>query len=105
MDQTEAPAVRRKPPANGYSPPLPPPRHVSTLPFPPLSRMRRVSDSAGRMSRLALSPCILWPSLPPYEVPATLRGRRPEAGDYGAQWLACVFPCQPFRRAPAATPP
>jgi len=30
--------------------------------------MRRVWDSAGRMTRLALSPCILLPSLPPYEV-------------------------------------
>ena len=35
-----------------------------------LSRMLRVSDSAGRMSRLALSPGILLPSLPPYEVGA-----------------------------------
>jgi len=35
-----------------------------------LSRMLRVSDSAGRMSRLALAPCILLPSLPPYEVGA-----------------------------------
>ena len=35
-----------------------------------LSRMLRVSDSAGRMSRLALAPRILLPSLPPYEVGA-----------------------------------
>jgi len=32
MGWTEAPADKRKPPANGYSPTLPPPRHVSTLP-------------------------------------------------------------------------
>ena len=32
--------------------------------------MLRVSDSAGRMSRLALAPRILLPSLPPYEVGA-----------------------------------
>ena len=32
------------------------------------SRVRRVWDSAGRMARLALSPRILLPSLPPYEV-------------------------------------
>ena len=29
--RTEAPAVRRKPPANGYCPVIPPPRHVSIL--------------------------------------------------------------------------
>ena len=34
------------------------------------SRMRRVIDSAGRLTRLALSPRILLPSLPPYEVGA-----------------------------------
>jgi Eco29kI restriction endonuclease len=34
MDWTEAPTIRRKSPANGYSPILPPPRHVSTLPDP-----------------------------------------------------------------------
>jgi len=33
-----------------------------------LPRMRRVSDSAGPMSRLALTPRIVLPSLPPYEV-------------------------------------
>ena len=32
MDRIDAPAHRRKPPGNGYSPTLPPPRHVSTLP-------------------------------------------------------------------------
>ena len=35
-----------------------------------LPRMRRVSDSAGPMSRLALTPRIVSPSLPPYEVGA-----------------------------------
>src|SRR4030042_646940 len=38
-----------------------------------LPRLRRVSDSAGRMSLLALSPRILLPSLPPYEVGAPER--------------------------------
>ena len=61
--------------------------------------MRRVSDSAGPMTRLALAPRIVLPSRPPYAVGA------PEAGDYGAQWLACVFPCQRLQRALAATPP
>jgi len=37
------------------------------------SRMRRVSDSAGPMSRLAIPPCIVWPSLPGYEVGAPVR--------------------------------
>ncbi len=37
--------------------------------------------------------------------PLTIRGRRPGAGDFGAQWLACVFPCQRLRRAVAGTPP
>ena len=39
MDRNEAPATRRKPPANRDSPILPPPRHVSTLPirYPSLS--------------------------------------------------------------------
>jgi len=32
MGWTEAPADKRKPPANGHSPALSPPRHVSTLP-------------------------------------------------------------------------
>jgi len=47
MDWTEAPAVRRKPPANGYSPILPPPRHVSTLPDSYLTRGSRWEVTAG----------------------------------------------------------
>ena len=30
----------------------------------------------------------------PVAFPSTIRGRRPGGGDFGAQWLACVFPCQ-----------
>ena len=37
--------------------------------------------------------------------PSTIRGRRPEAGDFGAQYLACVFPCQRLRSVLADTPP
>jgi hypothetical protein len=33
MDRNEAPADKRKPPANGDSPILSPPRHGSTLPY------------------------------------------------------------------------
>ena len=72
--------------------------------------MHRVSDSAGRMTRLALSPCILWPSLPQYEVGAPegviselntrpacspvnacgapLRARRHDSGPW---WVATAF--------------
>ena len=75
-----------------------------------LPRMLRVSDSAGRMSRLALAPRILLPSLPPYEVgapegviselngwpacspvnayDAPLRTRRHDSGPW---WVATAF--------------
>jgi len=72
--------------------------------------MLRVSDSAGRMSRLALAPRIVLPSLPPYEVgvpegvitelngwpaccpvnacDAPLRTRRHDSGPW---WVATAF--------------
>ena len=72
--------------------------------------MRRVSDSAGPMSRLALSPRIVWPSLPPYEVGAPKRvitelngwpactpvnaysaALRPRRHDSGPWWVATAF--------------
>jgi hypothetical protein len=40
MDRNEAPADKRKPPANGDSPILSPPRHGSTLPYSQPSRRR-----------------------------------------------------------------
>ena len=53
MDRTETPAFRRKPPDNGHSPTLSPPRHISTLPdivpvktrtAPVIDRLAPVSD-------------------------------------------------------------
>jgi len=52
MDWTEAPAVRRKPPANGYSPILSPPRHVSTLPDFSCLPVRRIPCGARRSTTL-----------------------------------------------------
>ena len=73
-------------------------------------RMRRVSDSAGPMSRLALSPRIVLPSLPQYEVGtpewviSELNGwpacspvnaydvpLRPHRHDSGPWWVATAF--------------
>jgi len=58
MDRTEAPALARKPPANGYSPTLPPPRHVSTPPIVPTGQEeclpipRSVIESSERTTAL-----------------------------------------------------
>jgi len=53
-------------------------------------RMLRVSDSAGPVYvslLFAVIPCCL-----PYRFTRSA----PRTGDFGAQWLACVFPCQRF---------
>jgi hypothetical protein len=63
MDWTEAPAFRRKPPANGYSPILTPPRHVSTLPdfqiSPQISQPRQGQDGPATHGQdgHAATPC------------------------------------------------
>jgi hypothetical protein len=51
-------------------------------------RMHRVSDSAGPGEN-SLSNAILQCCLPPRTTRSASR-----MGDFGAQWLACVFPCQ-----------
>jgi len=62
----------------------------SRLVFP---RMPRVYDPAGSGSRLKLSPTPMLPS-----APATWASPPRTINDFGAQYLACVCPCQRFTR-------
>lgn len=53
-------------------------------------RMLRVSDSAGSIYNSLLNAVIS------YCLPYRFTRSAPWIGDFGAQWLACVFPCQRF---------
>ena len=58
--------------------------------------MLRVLDSAASKDRSRF--------LLPFMLPSLVRTRSARrSGDFGAQYLACVFPCQRFARCLAAT--
>jgi len=131
MGWTEAPAVKRKPPgkrplpsplataprldSTGIQPTYP----VPSAPSPLVPASVLVPEShplcncpSPRRASLSVPPMACAPHVaaraiaaPRVAFPATIRGRRPEPGDYQAQWLACLFPCQRLRRALAARPP
>jgi len=60
--------------------------------------MHRVSDSAGFLNDS------LYVAVPDIAFPIKSQGRHPETGDFGAQWLACISPCQLLHVQPHGHP-